>query len=971
MQNKISGLKPTVLGVFFVMMVVFISSASAQIEVWTARYDGGVDGWDEATAMAMTPDGNIVLTGFSTGSDNTRDIATVKFSAVDGETLWSRRWASGAGSRDEGWAIAVDTMGNIFVAGWTRISLVDTNYVTIKYRSDGTEEWAVVYDSTGGPDRAVALVADQAGGVYVTGYSFNGTNRDYLTVHYLADGTVDWRRRYNGVANGTDIATALVRDGNGNLYVTGYSWAGSGARFNYLTVKYSAAGETLWTRSYDGTATDSAIKSDYAQALAVDDSGNVYVTGRAGESGTWYDATTIKYSPSGVVVWVNRFDWGENGLDGAGEIQIGPDYGVYCAGYTETNIGYFDMLIFRLTADGENEWQRIYNYVSDDDSVTAMAVDRFGNAYITGYSYTVEGDIDWVTLKYNANGGQVWMARHATFDEDDQPYAVVVNQQGDVFVAGFDYLEGSEDYALVKYSAPDVGVTRIIQPRDTFRIDAVVRPRVMVKNYSALPFTFPVRLEIGNFYFDIQQVPTLAPYDSAEVIFSPWSVRDIGEHLVACYTMLPSDREPANDTVFGMVTTVSAWEQLANVPTGSGGRGVKDGGALAFAQESLVFAFKGNNTTEFYAFNVNRQEWRERESIPAIGRSGNKKRLKAGASLTADTAGYVYALKGSNTLEFWRYTIASNRWEQRADFPTGGTNKKVKGGAGLVYVPYQMVVYATRGANTTDFYSYHIARDSWAPKKSIPTGDRNKRVKDGSAIAFDGDSTIYLLKGSTYEFWVYRVDRDTWVRMPDIPDSRINPKRRKMKKGGAMAYDPEFQRVYVIKGGKVNEFWVFDVLGDTWSESADVFPLGENKKPPYSGAALVYGNGKVYALKGNKTLEFWRYNANFPLNPPVTSGQTIAPVALPQVRLIVSPNPVVNWGVVRYILPQPGNVRIAVYDIGGRMLKKVAVGRQDVGEHQFRWETARLTAGVYFIRLEVDGERGRVWETATKVMVIK
>ncbi len=954
-----------------VLLIIFIpQSGRAQVEVWTARYDGGADDWDEATSMVLTPDGNIVVTGFSVGSDNSRDIATVKFSGTDGEIIWSQRWAKSTGSRDEGWKVCSDTAGNIFVAGWTRTTGADTDFVVIKYSADGEEQWVYVYDSAGGPDRATGVVADEAGGCYAAGYSSNGTNRDYVIFHFRPDGSRDWFVRYNGPANGNDLANAVARDKAGNIYVTGFSWGGSAARLDYLTMKISPAGETIWTRRYDGTAVDSMIKNDFGFALAVDDSDYVYVTGRAGESGSWYDGTTIKYTPSGQVVWINRFDWGENALDGTGEIRIGPDRGVYCAGYTETNIGWFDMVIYKLAPDGQLEWQRSYDYVADDDSVTGLWVDRFGNAYLTGYSYGGDGCMDWVTMKYNPNGALIWMARHSTFDEDDQSYDIAVNGLGDVLVAGYDYLEGSEDYAVVKYSAPDVGAALIIQPVDTFRLDAVVTPRVRVKNFSALSFTFPVRIEIGNFYFDIQQVPALAPYDSADVTFAPWLVRDLGEHAVVCYSMLNGDKEPGNDTVLGRVITVSAWERLEDMPAGARGKGVKDGGALSFAQDSLVFGFKGNNTTEFYAYNTRSGRWVIKESIPAVGRSGSRKRVKGGACLAADTAGSLFALKGSNTLEFWRYSIADNRWTQLPDFPTGGTTKRVKNGSGMVYVPQLHRIYALRGANTNDFYCYVIARDSWMVRRSVPPGERNRRMKDGSAIAFDGDSLIYALKGGTYEFYAYNIRRDTWIQLPYIPDSRIHTKRTKMKKGAAMAYDYQFQRVYATKGGKSTEFWFFDAIGDSWSETRDTFPRGPDNKAPSNGGALTYGAGKVYALKGNKTREFWRYNANFPLNPPLPSVQAEVSSLLPRLRMTVMPNPVRGHGLIRYTLPQSGAVRLAVYDIAGRAVRMVKRDYLPAGEQTERLETAGLSAGVYLVRIEVLEGSGRYGATQ-KVLITR
>ncbi|MEO0079232.1 MAG: T9SS type A sorting domain-containing protein, partial [candidate division WOR-3 bacterium] len=595
----------------------------------------------------------------------------------------------------------------------------------------------------------------------------------------------------------------------------------------------------------------------------------------------------------------------------------------------------------------------IHNYVSDEDSVNALFVDQFGNAYVTGYSYSIEGDMDWVTIKYNSEGEQVWMARHSTFDEDDDAWAVVVNPIGDVFVAGYDYLEGSEDYAVVKYSEPDVGVARIVEPADTFRLDATVVPRAWVRNYGAMALTFPVRLEIGNFYFDVQNVNALPPYDSLEVRFEPWLVRDVGTHTVKVYTMLASDKEPENDTSYGTVTTVPVWEQLSDLPAGSKNKAVKDGGALAFVQDSLVFAFKGNNRVEFYCYNLNRREWRERESIPAIGRSGAKKRVKKGAQLEPDTAGNIYAFKGNNTLEFWRYSIAGNSWLQLRDYPASGTNRKIKGGSGLVFVPSLNRFYGNRGANTCDFYAYDVTGDSWIRRQDIPLGDRGRKAKDGTAIVYDGDSTIYLLKGGTYEFWAYRIGADSWVRKKDIRDSQLSNRRKKVKNGAALAYDPNYQRVYAFKGGKQTEFWFFDVARDSWVETVDTLPLGPSRRGPYGGADLVFGNGKLYALKGNKTREFWMYHANFPLNPPLPKdGECGVSVPLPRIRLAVAPNPISGSAQIGYILPQPGRVRLAMFDVTGRRRLVLAEGEQPEGEHQVTLDASGLAAGVYLVRLD-------------------
>ena len=143
----------------------------------------------------------------------------------------------------------------------------------------------------------MSLAVDSLGVVYVTGTSYgSAVNSDYATIKYNASGDTVWTRRYTGSGSNSAIATSLLTDGNGNLFVTG--GIRSGAGYNFGTLKYNTAGTLLWSIQYNA-----AVDSVYTNPmLSRDAAGNVYVTGSTFENATDYDMVLIKYSEGSLSV---------------------------------------------------------------------------------------------------------------------------------------------------------------------------------------------------------------------------------------------------------------------------------------------------------------------------------------------------------------------------------------------------------------------------------------------------------------------------------------------------------------------------------------------------------------------------------------------------------------------------------------------------------------------------------------------
>jgi hypothetical protein len=373
---------------------------------WVARYNGPGNSEDFAMDLFVDPSGYVYVTGGSVGSGTYRDYVTIKY-YPNGDTAWVRRYK---GIEDDGYdyatAIAVDDSGNVYVTGHSGYNPDRGDYATIKYYPNGDTAWVRRYNGLGdGDDWAADLAVDAYGNVYVTGQAVSRSSNDYTTIKYYPNGDTAWLRRYNGPGDFYDDAEALAIDSSGDVYVTGWSYGGSQTSNDYATVKYYPNGDTAWVRRYNGPM---SLSVEFAYAIAVDRSGNVYVTGCSGSPFRW-DYATIKYYPDGDTAWVRRYHTpGQDSLYEAHAIAVDDSGNVYVTGYgydleTQNKVLDLDYATIKYCPNGDTAWVRKYNGPEDgDDYAHAVAVDGFGNVYVTGCSFGGwPADYDIVTIKYS------------------------------------------------------------------------------------------------------------------------------------------------------------------------------------------------------------------------------------------------------------------------------------------------------------------------------------------------------------------------------------------------------------------------------------------------------------------------------------------------------------------------------------------------------------------------------------------
>ena len=349
-----------------------------------------------------------------------------------------------------------------------------------------------------GVDSGFAIAADAAGNAYLAGQTsspndfpvtpaafqttFVGPNWDGFVTKLNADGSALLYSTYLG-GNGFDRAEAIAVDDAGNAYVTGRTSSGDFPTANPLQLannggsdafvtKISADGSALVYSTYlGGTGDDAGIPLRTTQGIAVDATGNAYVTGTtvsvdfpttAGAFqtalGGFWDAFVAKLNADGSGLIYSTYLGGVSG-DRAFSIAVDDGGNAYVTGgagpgfptasvLQPTSGGSSDAFVTKLNADGSAIVYSTYLGGNDFDLGEGIAVDSAGNAYVTGQTSsgnfptasalqpTFGGSIDAFVTKLNADGSAIVYSTYLGGNEIDLGTDIAVDASGNTYVTG-------------------------------------------------------------------------------------------------------------------------------------------------------------------------------------------------------------------------------------------------------------------------------------------------------------------------------------------------------------------------------------------------------------------------------------------------------------------------------------------------------------------------------------------------------
>ena len=385
---------------------------SSGIELFNVAFDFVED--DRADFMDVNPDGSFVITGRSDGSAaaiTNYNYRTVKYTA-DGAQQWTATY-EGTGTNDDiVQDIDLTVAGEVLITGYSdanATALIQNNIVSIKYNNAGTTLWTNVFNGTATrSDESGACLIDSQGNARVAGHTENmQAHRDAILLTYDVSGNTTGTAIWTGTGDNSDNVREIERDANGNIYVAGYS-VGKDTDRDMFLMKLNSAGDTVWTRSASGTLFGS---DEEANAVAVDNAGNVIVSGYTKNSGTGSDISILKYNGAGTLLWTAQYNATANESDRSYDITTDGSGNIYVTGKTDINaspvITNDELFTAKYSSNGALLWSSVFNGGTGNQRGRFIRVGNSGNVYVCGQSNNGT-DEDVLVVKYSTSGTVLW-----------------------------------------------------------------------------------------------------------------------------------------------------------------------------------------------------------------------------------------------------------------------------------------------------------------------------------------------------------------------------------------------------------------------------------------------------------------------------------------------------------------------------------------------------------------------------------
>jgi len=350
---------------------------------------------------------------------------------------------------------------------------------------DGDNDVVSIFHNIAGgnqDDYGNSLHVDRRGKIYVTGYSYNGSNYDMYVIRMNNDGSLDTSFGTNGKVvvnniaggNGWDSGNSIYVDSNGKVYVTGYS--SNGSNEDMYVIRLNSDGSMDNTFGTNGKVVVNNIAGgnwDYGISIYVDSNGKVYVTGYS-SNGSNEDMYVIKINSDGSLdnlfgangkVVLNNIAGG-NGGDYGNSLYVDRSGKIYVTGSSSNGRDY-DMYVIRINSDGSvdntfgTNGKVVFNSIAEGnylDFGKSIYVDSSGKIYVTGSSWK-GSSLGMYVIRLNSGGsldntfatnGKVVVNNIAGRNSSDSGKSIYVDRSGKIYITGYSSNRNNFDMYMIK-----------------------------------------------------------------------------------------------------------------------------------------------------------------------------------------------------------------------------------------------------------------------------------------------------------------------------------------------------------------------------------------------------------------------------------------------------------------------------------------------------------------------------------------
>jgi hypothetical protein len=840
-----------------------------------------------------------------------------------------------AQSLDTGFVLAGSTYGFGMVSGH--------NLLISKTDKEGNPVWSYVAEDTVGKREIRSMARTRDGGYILAGsvyYPPDSSGLDIIVIRLDQYGNRVWAHTFIGTRD--DCANSVIQTSDTSFVLCGYTCDTLG-RKHVLVMGLGESGWQVFTRVYNVDT----LQGD-AEAFSIADARpsqfcRYAVCGRCPDADSAGDAFVMLLGESGDVLGQPMVMPGPADDEARSVIALVDT--VVVAGNTKSfGAGNGDIFVWRLTAGAGGSltsmWKKTYGWaygnewLSGDKALVAAKVEKW-DTLLPPYSvYTLAGattsrgpdlpNPNFLLLSVNtSDGSQFW------------------SHNGNARVHPSHPGNGPYDVACAVIDA--FGEKDVINP--WFKHGYVLAGTTNCLGLGGSDFHFFSCGPCGNLRECMKgETLELRSFEERPDLAESW-LEQFPTDTFRLQRVIPT-------TAKGCTMAPYGWAPIEPTPVTVG-----SGGKLALGG-STIFLLPGDNRKAFFRYELAGPDWWHWDQAESIPPGPKRKRVKKGATMAA-TDDHVYALKGNNTLEFYRYATALNKWDSLAQ---PQFMKRVKGGFSAAVtlntndsgpVTY---VYAGPGASNSEWLRFNTASAQWevCQPATLPAA----RVKIGSGLAYDGEGKLYFLLGGGRENEFYVLDltlpQPEWTRKAGLPLPGTNGKKKKVGEGGGIVASFFDRKLYALKGNNCLELWQYDPATDAWHQMPDI---ATGQTPPAkrvkAGGSLVASSpeGFLYCTIGNRQSGFWLFN--LPVTESLfkfagaasTASGKVGPAG---VGKVVVQNPSIGMLKISYSLPVNEPATLGIYDIAGT---KVCDRTSDQGFFAIQG----LPAGIYVMKFRSAG----------------